>query len=64
MSLILMAQEKKIHKSLQLISLDFKGRGRSFKNRSFKFSSKTGQRMDWGPRGFTFSTFYCFANLT
>jgi hypothetical protein len=25
------------------------GVGRSFENRSFKFSSKTGQRMDWGP---------------
>ena len=32
--------------------------------RSFEFSSKTGQRMDWGPPGFTFSTFYCFPNLT
>mgnify|MGYP000496948004 CR=1 FL=1 len=34
------------------------------KNRSFEFLSKTGQRMDWGPPGFTFSTFYCFPNLT
>ncbi len=37
---------------------------RSFKNRSFKFLSKTGQRMNWGPQGFTFSTLYCFPNLT
>jgi hypothetical protein len=40
------------------------GRGRSFENRSFEFSSKTGQRMDWRPQGFPFSTFYCFPNLT
>jgi hypothetical protein len=33
------------------------GVGRSFKNRSFENLSKTGQRMDWGPQGFTFSTF-------
>ena len=32
--------------------------------RSFEFSSKTGWRMDWGPQGFTFSTFYCCPNLT
>jgi hypothetical protein len=38
--------------------------GRSFENCSFKFLSKTGQQMDWGPQGFTFSTFYCFPNLT
>jgi hypothetical protein len=40
------------------------GLGRSFENRSFEFSSKTGQQMDWGPPGLTFSTFYCFPNLT
>ena len=40
------------------------GQGCSFENRSFEFSSKTGQRIDWGPPGFTFSTFYCFPNLT
>ncbi len=38
--------------------------GRSFENRSFEFSSKTGQQMDWGPQCFTFLTFYCFPNLT
>ncbi len=53
---------------LQKKTLIFKdilnGVGRSFENRSFENSSKTGQRMDWGPQGFTFSTFYCFPNLT
>jgi hypothetical protein len=39
------------------------GVGCSFENRSFKFSSKTGQQIDWGPQGFTFSTLYCFPNL-
>jgi hypothetical protein len=47
-----------------LISLIPIGVGRSFENRSFENSSKTGQRMDWGPQGFTFSTFFCFPNLT
>jgi hypothetical protein len=36
------------------------GVGHSFENRSFEFSSKTGQRMDWGPQGFNFSTFFAF----
>jgi hypothetical protein len=40
------------------------GRGCSFENCSFEFSSNIGQRMDWGPQGLTFSPFYCFPNLT
>jgi hypothetical protein len=40
------------------------GHGCSFKNHSFKFSSKTSKRMDCGPHGFTFLTFYFFPSLT
>jgi hypothetical protein len=41
-----------------------KGRGRSFENRSFKFSSKTGKQIDWSLCVLNYLTFYCFPNLT
>jgi hypothetical protein len=31
-----------------------KGHGHSFENRSFKFLSKTGKQIDWGPQGFNY----------